>query len=149
GHRADRRRDPRANERQHLPVRRLPEHRCSHPRRRARSTRMKAFTYERATDARAAIRAASRDGAKYISGAPNLLDLMNLEVEHPSPLVDISRLPLTHIERTENGGLRIEAQVSNSDLAADLHVRSHYPVLAEALVAGASGQLRNKASVGG
>src|SRR5215467_9703259 len=110
---------------------------------------MKAFTYERATDARTAIKAASREGAKYISGGTNLLDLMKLEVEHPTHLVDISRLPLQHIERTPSGGLRIEAQVSNSNLAADLHVRAHYPVLSEALVAGASGQLRNKASVGG
>ncbi len=110
---------------------------------------MRAFTYERATDARAAIKAASADGAKYISGGTNLLDLMKLEVEHPSHLVDISRLPLKHVEATPNRGLRIEAQVSNSELAADLQVRTRYPVLAEALVAGASAQLRNKASVGG
>jgi len=110
---------------------------------------MKAFTYERASDTRGAIRAASREGAKYISGGTNLLDLMKLEVEHPTHLVDISRLPLNHIEATTNGALRIEAQVSNSALAADERVRSLYPVLTQALVAGASGQLRNKASVGG
>ena len=110
---------------------------------------MKAFTYERASDMRSAIRAASREGAKYISGGTNLLDLMKLEIEHPTHLVDISRLPLKHIEQTKSGGLRIEAQVSNSALAADERVRSLYPVLSQALVAGASGQLRNKASVGG
>jgi xanthine dehydrogenase YagS FAD-binding subunit len=110
---------------------------------------MKAFTYERASDARTAIRAASREGAKYISGGTNLLDLMKLEIEHPAHLVDISRLPLKNIEETANRGLRIEAQVSNSALAADERVRSLYPVLSQALVAGASGQLRNKASVGG
>ena len=110
---------------------------------------MKPFTYERASDARSAIRAASREGAKYISGGTNLVDLMKLEVEHPTHLVDISRLPLKNIEERTNGGLRIEAQVSNSALAADERVRSLYPVLSQALVAGASGQLRNKASVGG
>jgi xanthine dehydrogenase YagS FAD-binding subunit len=110
---------------------------------------VKAFTYERASDTRSAIRAASREGAKYISGGTNLLDLMKLEVEHPTHLVDISRLPLKNIEQTTNRGLRIEAQVSNSTLAADERVRSLYPVLSQALVAGASGQLRNKASVGG
>jgi xanthine dehydrogenase YagS FAD-binding subunit len=74
---------------------------------------------------------------------------MKLEVERPSHLVDISRLPLTDIEELPDGGLRIGAQATNSDTAADARVRTHYPVLTQALVAGASGQLRNKASVGG
>jgi xanthine dehydrogenase YagS FAD-binding subunit len=110
---------------------------------------MRAFTYERVTDPRAAVAAASRTGAKFISGGTNLLDLMKLEIEQPTHLVDISRLPLKDIEELPDGGLRIEAQVANSDLAADARVRSRYPVLSQALVAGASGQLRNMASVGG
>ena len=110
---------------------------------------MRAFTYERATDAPAAVAAVSRAGAKFISGGTNLLDLMKLEIEQPTHLVDISRLPLKDIEEVPGGGLRIGAQAANSDAAADARVRSHYPVLSQALVAGASGQLRNKASVGG
>ncbi|MGH7511751.1 MAG: FAD binding domain-containing protein [Gemmatimonadales bacterium] len=110
---------------------------------------MKPFTYERATDADAAIAAVTSPGAKFISGGTNLLDLMKLEIEHPTHLVDISRLPFRQIEELPDGGLRIGAQVGNSDLAADARVRSRYPVLSEALLAGASGQLRNKASVGG
>jgi xanthine dehydrogenase YagS FAD-binding subunit len=110
---------------------------------------MRPFTYERAADTRAAITAAAKAGSKYISGGTNLLDLMKLEVEHPAHLVDISRLPLRNIEALSDGGLRIESQMSNSDVAADSRVRVVYPVLSKALVAGASGQLRNKASVGG
>jgi xanthine dehydrogenase YagS FAD-binding subunit len=110
---------------------------------------MKAFTYERVTDSDAAVAAVAQPGAKFISGGTNLLDLMKLEIEQPTHLVDISRLPLKNIDELPDGGLRIGAQVSNSELAADRRVRTHYPVLSEALVAGASGQLRNKASVGG
>ena len=110
---------------------------------------MRPFTYERATDARAAVAAASSAGAKFISGGTNLLDLMKLEIERPTHLVDISRLPLKDIEELQDGGLRIGAQAANSDVAADHRVRTRYPVLTLALVAGASGQLRNKASVGG
>jgi xanthine dehydrogenase YagS FAD-binding subunit len=110
---------------------------------------MRPFTYERATDSQAAVAAASNAGAKFISGGTNLLDLMKLEIEHPNHLVDISRLPLKQIEELADGGLRIGAQVTNSDLAANALVRSRYPVLSQALLAGASGQLRNMASVGG
>jgi xanthine dehydrogenase YagS FAD-binding subunit len=110
---------------------------------------MRAFTYERATDSRAALAAVAKPGAKFISGGTNLLDLMKLEIEQPTHLVDISRLPLKDIEELPDGGLRIGAQAANSDTAADTRVRSRYPVLSEALLAGASGQLRNKASVGG
>lgn len=110
---------------------------------------MREFTYERATDAQVAVAAASRPGAKFISGGTNLLDLMKLEVERPSHLVDISRLPLKDIDELPGGGLHIGAQATNSDVAADSRVRTRYPVLSQALVAGASGQLRNKASVGG
>ncbi len=110
---------------------------------------MRAFTYERAPDAQAAVAAASMPGAKYISGGTNLLDLMKLEIEQPTHLVDISRLPLKAIDELADGGLRIGAQAANSDVAADRRVRTRYAVLSQALVAGASGQLRNKASVGG
>jgi xanthine dehydrogenase YagS FAD-binding subunit len=107
------------------------------------------FTYERASDPLAAVAAASRPGAKFISGGTNLLDLMKLKIEQPTHLIDISRLPLKGIELLADGGLRIGAQAANSDVAADAQVRTRYPVLSQALVAGASGQLRNKASIGG
>lgn len=110
---------------------------------------MKQFTYERATDAGAAVAAASRAGAKYISGGTNLLDLMKLGIEQPSHLVDISHLPLTGIDELPDGGVRIGAQARNSDVAGDRRVRTRYPVLSQALLAGASGQLHNKASIGG
>ena len=110
---------------------------------------MKAFTYERAADAAGAVASATRPGATFISGGTNLLDLMRLEIEQPTHLVDISRLPFTQIEDLPDGGLRIGAQAPNSDTAADRRVRSRYPVLSEALLAGASGQLRNKGSIGG
>ena len=110
---------------------------------------MRPFTYERATDPGAAIAAASRAGAKFISGGTNLLDLMKLEIEQPTHLVDISRLPLKEIEDLPDGGLRIGAQAANSDVAGDRRVRTSYQVLSQALIAGASGQLRNKASIGG
>ena len=110
---------------------------------------MRAFTYERATDPAAAVAAVSKAGAKFISGGTNLLDLMKLEIEQPTHLVDISRLPLKDIEELPDGGLRIGAQAANSDVAADPRVRTNYPVLSQALLAGASGQLRNMASIGG
>jgi xanthine dehydrogenase YagS FAD-binding subunit len=112
---------------------------------------MRPFTYERTTDANAAVAAVVRGGpgARFISGGTNLLDLMKLEIERPTHLVDISRLPLRNIEELPDGGLRIGAQAPNSDTAADMRVRTRYPVLSEAFLAGASGQLRNKASVGG
>jgi xanthine dehydrogenase YagS FAD-binding subunit len=110
---------------------------------------MRPFTYERVTDARAAGAAVSRVGAKFISGGTNLLDLMKLEIEQPTHLVDISRLPLKQVEDLPDGGMRIGAQAANSVVAGDPRVRARYPVLAEALLAGASGQLRNKASIGG
>jgi xanthine dehydrogenase YagS FAD-binding subunit len=110
---------------------------------------MRDFTYERVSDARAAIAAVSRAGAKFISGGTNLIDLMRLEIEQPSHLVDISRLPLTAIETLSDGGVRIGAQARNSDTAVDTRVRTRYPLLSQALLAGASAQLRNKASIGG
>nr|WP_298719566.1 xanthine dehydrogenase family protein subunit M [uncultured Steroidobacter sp.] len=106
------------------------------------------FTYERATDANDAAKAASQPGARFIAGGTNLLDLMKLEIEKPAHLVDITRLPLREVEIT-NGAVRIGSQVPNSELAAHPLIRERYPVLSRALLAGASGQLRNKASTGG
>ena len=110
---------------------------------------MKAFTYERAGDIAAATKAASQPGASFIAGGTNLLDLMKVDVERPSHLVDISRLPLRDVVETPDGGLRIGALVSNTDIASDSRVRQHYPVLAQALLNGASGQLRNQATAAG
>jgi xanthine dehydrogenase YagS FAD-binding subunit len=111
---------------------------------------VKAFTYERAKDPVAAARAvAGRPGAKFIAGGTNLLDLMKIEVEVPTHLVDVQDLPFDKIEQTPQGGLRIGARVTNTDLAADARIRRDYAVLSRAIVAGASGQLRNKASTAG
>lgn len=111
---------------------------------------MKPFTYERASAPAAAAAAARRiPGAKFIAGGTNLLDLMKLQIETPEKLVDISRLDLARIESRDDGGLTIGALVPNSDLAADRRVVAGYEVLSRALLAGASGQLRNKASTGG
>ncbi len=109
---------------------------------------MRPFDFTRAESAADAMRLAG-EGATIIAGGTNLLDLMKLEVMAPHALVDINRLDLGGIEEAEGGGLRIGALVRNSDLAADRRVRENYPVLAEALLAGASGQLRNKATTGG
>ena len=110
---------------------------------------MKAFTYERADTAARAAAASGQPGVKLIAGGTNLLDLMKLQVETPTRLVDISRLPLDRIEDMPGGGLRIGATVRNSDLAADPRVRQRYGVLSRALLSGASAQLRNKATTGG
>src|SRR5246500_4548373 len=110
---------------------------------------MKAFTYQRADSVAQAAAAVIEPGAKIIAGGTNLLDLMKLQVETPTQLIDINRLPLDKIEDTPEGGLRIGATVRNSDLAADYRVRQRYGVLSRALVAGASAQLRNKATTGG
>ena len=111
---------------------------------------MKAFTYERATSpAEAAQMVARTPGAKFIAGGTNLLDLMKLQIETPQHLVDVNRLKLDSIEPTAAGGLRIGAMVRNTDLAADKRVRRDYGVLSRALLAGASGQLRNKATTAG
>ncbi len=111
---------------------------------------MKAFTYEKArTPADAAAAAARVPGAKFVAGGTNLLDLMKLEIETPTHLVDVNGLALDAIEATSDGGLRIGALVRNTDLAADARVRRDYGVLSRALVAGASGQLRNMATTAG
>lgn len=111
---------------------------------------MTPFTYERAKDVQGALNAvAARPGARFIAGGTNLIDLMKLRVETPAHLVDVNHLPLTEIEETPEGGLRIGALVRNSVLAGDLRVRRRYPVLSQALLAGASGQLRNRATTAG
>ena len=111
---------------------------------------MKEFTYERATSsAKAVSTAAHIKNAKFIAGGTNLLDLMKLQIETPSHLIDINDLGLDKIEPTTNGGLRIGALVRNTDLAADERVRRDYAVLSRALLAGASGQLRNQATTAG
>lgn len=111
---------------------------------------MRAFTYERASSPAAAAEAIARQpGAKFIAGGTNLLDLMKLQIETPSHLVDVNRLGLDAIEATPEGGLRIGALVRNSDLASDPRVRKDYAVLSRALLSGASGQLRNKATTAG
>jgi xanthine dehydrogenase YagS FAD-binding subunit len=108
------------------------------------------FGYARATDLADAVRRiAAERGAKFIAGGTNLLDLIKENVERPSRLIDISRLPLTQIEETAQGGLCIGAMVPNSDLAYHPVVAQRYPLLSSAILAGASAQLRNMASVGG
>jgi xanthine dehydrogenase YagS FAD-binding subunit len=111
---------------------------------------MKPFTYERAqSPAEAAAAAARIQGARFIAGGTNLLDLMKLQIEAPTHLIDVNGLALDKIEATPEGGLRIGALVRNTDLAADPRVRRDYGLLARALLAGASGQLRNKATTAG
>ncbi len=111
---------------------------------------MKAFTYERVTTpAQAAQSARQTPGAKFIAGGTNLLDLMKLEIETPQHLIDINGLGLDKISPTEDGGLRIGALVRNTDLAAHSQIRRDYSVLSRALLAGASGQLRNQATTAG
>ncbi|HSW20928.1 MAG TPA: xanthine dehydrogenase family protein subunit M [Ramlibacter sp.] len=111
---------------------------------------MKPFTYERASSPAAAAAAVARNPyAKFIAGGTNLLDLMKLQIEAPAHLVDVNGLALDKIEGTPDGGLRIGALVRNTALAADERVRRSYGVLSRALLAGASGQLRNKATTAG
>ena len=111
---------------------------------RSQGEHMRPFSYERATTPAAAAAAAARNpDAKFIAGGTNLLDLMKLEIEKPAHLIDVNGLALDKIESTPDGGMRIGALVRNTDLAADARVRREYPLLSRALLAGASGQLRN------
>jgi xanthine dehydrogenase YagS FAD-binding subunit len=110
---------------------------------------MKPFRYERASAVASACASAAEPAAKFIAGGTNLIDLMKLQIETPARLVDIGQLPLADIEETADGGLRIGALVTNSALASDLRVRRRYPLLSRAILAGASTQLRNKATTGG
>ena len=110
---------------------------------------MRSFEYHRASDASEAAKLAGEAATRFIAGGTNLLDLMKLQIETPTRLVDISRLPLRDVTETADGGLAIGALVPNADLAAHPRVRRDYPVLSRALLAGASAQLRNKATTGG
>ena len=110
---------------------------------------MKRFEYSRADAPEQAAISASTKDASFIAGGTNLLDLMKLEIETPIKLVDITRLELEQVEKTADGGLRIGTLVSNSDLAAHPDVIANYPVLSRAILAGATGQLRNRATTGG
>jgi len=110
---------------------------------------MTPFRYARADSVASACASAREPTAKFIAGGTNLLDLMKLQIETPTLLVDIGRLSLAEIEETGEGGLRIGARVTNSAVAADMRVRRRYPVLSQAILAGASTQLRNKATTGG
>ena len=110
---------------------------------------MKPFRYERASGIASACTSAAEPTAKFIAGGTNLLDLMKLQIETPAHLVDIGSLPLAEIEETAEGGLRVGTRVTNSALAADMRVRRLYPLLSQAILAGASTQLRNKATTGG
>lgn len=110
---------------------------------------MQAFQYQKANDVNSALGAASTPGMKFVAGGTTLVDLMKLNVERPTTVVDINALPLTKIERTSDGGLKIGAMVRNSDLAHDATVQKDYPVLSQALLSGASPQLRNMATTGG
>ncbi|RLU07870.1 molybdopterin dehydrogenase, partial [Pseudomonas prosekii] len=111
---------------------------------------MRPFTYSRAkSPAEAAGLAAQIDGSRFIAGGTNLLDLMKLDIETPTHLIDVNGLALDRIEATSDGGLRVGALVRNTDLAADPRIRKDYAVLSRALLAGASGQLRNVATTAG
>ncbi|MDR6217874.1 xanthine dehydrogenase family protein subunit M [Deinococcus soli (ex Cha et al. 2016)] len=110
---------------------------------------MRAFSYTRADTPQAAAQAAGAPGTKFIAGGTNLLDLMKLDIEQPSRLVDVSRLNLRDVTDTPDGGLHVGALVTNTDLANHPRVKADYAVLTRAIVAGASGQIRNKATTGG
>jgi xanthine dehydrogenase YagS FAD-binding subunit len=110
---------------------------------------MKAFAYERVATVDEAVQAGAAPDAAFLAGGTNLVDLMKLGVARPGRLVDVSRLALDDVEELSDGGLRIGATVRNAELAANPIVRERYPVLAQALLAGASGQIRNLATVGG
>ena len=110
---------------------------------------MRPFSYERAVDVSGAISAATASDAMFLAGGTNLVDLMKLGVARPKRLIDVGRLPLGGIEELPDGGLSVGAGVRNSDLAAHRAVRERYPVLAGAIISGASGQVRNLATVAG
>src|SRR6266568_4712687 len=139
----------RTHERQHLPLLRLSQHRRGHPRGGRGGPSMKPFSYQRASDIASACASAALPAAKFVAGGTNLVDLMKLQIETPAQLVDITRLPLDRIEETAEGGLRIGALVSNSAAAVDMRVRRRYPLLSQAILAGAWTQLRHKATTGG
>src|ERR1700693_1204760 len=109
---------------------------------------MNPFQYERAADVSAALAAGARAGARYLGGGTNLVDLMRETIERPETLVDVTGLS-REIEENQGGGLRIGSGVKNTAVAADRRVRERFPLLAQAILAGASAQIRNMATVGG
>src|SRR5436305_1907780 len=139
--RTHRQRDSRTHERQHLPLRSIPQYRRRRPRRRERSLRMNPFNYQRATAPEEAVHAVSARGAKFLGGGTNLVDLMRYDVEHPTTLIDVTHLNFTQIT-SGNGSTLIGAGVRNSDLANHETIRTNYPLLSQALLSGASPQLR-------
>src|SRR5215470_8125286 len=157
GESSQRRRDQGTDERQHLPLRRLSQHRRGNrtghvPQVGIPTEResMNNFEFSRATDVADAVRQiATEPGAAFVAGGTNLIDLIKEGVTKPSRLVDITRLGLDRIENTSDGGLRIGALVPNSDLAYHPEIAKRYPLLASAILAGASPQLRNMASTAG
>lgn len=111
---------------------------------------MNPFTFTTAHDVASAVKdRAADEHARFVAGGTNLLDLMKEHVERPTQLIDINRLPLAEIQLRQDGGVRIGALVTNSTVAYDKHVRSRFPLLSQAILAGASPQLRNMATVGG
>ncbi len=111
---------------------------------------MNRFAYHRAENVADAVRVLASDPqARALAGGTNLVDLMKYDVMKPTMVVDLARLPLGTIDETEDGGLRLGALVSNADTAEEARVKARYPLLAHALLAGASGQLRNAATTGG
>src|SRR5262249_9460566 len=134
----DRSRNRRKDERQHLPVLRLSQHRRSHPRSGRGGPSMKPFRYERASEIASACASPAHPTVNSSPGGTNLVHQMKLETKTPAKPVDITRLPLNRIEETAEGGLRIGALVTNSAAAVDMRVRRRYPLLAQAILAGAS-----------
>ena len=110
---------------------------------------MNPFSYERAAEASGAVRAGGAHGAKFLGGGTNLLDLMKYGVEHPAKLVDVNHAGMDRVETTGDGGVRIGASVTNADLANNAMIVKNYPLLSQALLNGASAQLRNMATTGG
>jgi xanthine dehydrogenase YagS FAD-binding subunit len=138
------------DERQHLPVRRVCKHPGSDQTSKNENPHMNPFTYSRATDTGQAVTAISgKPHGKFLGGGTNLIDLMKMGVETPDELIDINRLPLAQIEELSDKRVRIGALARNSDVAEHELIKSRYPVLSEALLSGASPQLRNMATVGG
>src|SRR6201987_2622804 len=157
GESSQRRRDPGADERQYLPLRRLSQHSCRNrtghvPQVGIATERgiMNNFEFSRASDVADAVRQMAADpGARFVAGGTNLIDLIKEGVARPSRLIDITRLPLKQVQETRDGGLRIGALVPNSDLAYHPQIEARYPLLRSAILAGASPQLRNMASTAG
>src|SRR5437763_11696716 len=138
------------DERESLSLRRLSEYSGRDQRSEDQGSRMNPFTYVRAEDANQAVTAVSgKPQSKFLGGGTNLIDLMKMGVETPNGLIDINRLPLAQIEELPNKGVRIGAMARNSDVAEHQLIKTRYPVLSQALLSGASPQLRNMATVGG